>query len=244
MLYHVAQYALRRMMRSWLAHLLLIAVPLCVISVLGLVLRGTTNAQYGVPGLDWISVGLVISFQLFGGSYTIAYFKDDFFSPRRWRLAALPMDVGTYGISLLLASALTSVFQGLVLVLFTQWVYGVTWGPIGWVMLVLLVMSLQSQLASLVFTLSANSYKLAERLSEVYGIGSMVFAGMIFTLPDTPFFQFMSTYGNPVSLGMSAVFGMTDGSPAGRIALSVGLLLAAAAAFAAVALLLGRRRLT
>ncbi len=232
------------MLRSYIGLFLLTVVPLCLISVLGMV-SGHVAGEEGqsISSMTWLSVSFMISFQLFGGAYTMSYMKEDFFTARKWRMYSLPYRAHVHASSLLIASMLFNVLQGLFIVLFTQWVYGVNWGNIGWVLLVILAVSLLSQLVCMILVLTVRNFKIAERLSEVYGIGSMVFAGMIFPIPTTGFFDFMSTYGNPVSLGQNAIFGMITGEEIDKMFLSIGLLFAASLVLALVATFVGRRKL-
>ena len=243
MFWHLFRYSLLRLSRSYLAMALLVLTPLGLISVIGLVSGQIGASGEGRTGMDWIAASFVIGFQTIGGSYTLHYFHEDLFRPFKWRMRSLPLRIDAYGYSLLLASTLFSAFQGLVLILFTDWVYGANWGPLPWVMLVVLTVSFLSQLVCLLLVLTARRFKTAERLSEVYGLGSMLLAGIMFPLPNTPFFDFLSTYGNPISLGMNAIFAMaheTDKAPA---YVFLGLLLAATAICAGAAALLGRKRL-
>lgn len=237
-------FSLRRMTRSFIAIILLIIVPIALISVLGLVSGYISHSEHGRPPMDWLAVSFVLSFQLFGGAYTISYLKEDLLSPRKWRIYSLPIQVDTYSYSIVIASTIFNMLFGLFNILFTSFVYGVQWGNLFWVLVVLLAISLLTQIVCFIFVLAFRSSKLAERMSEVYGIGSMIFAGMMFNLPEGSFFNFMSTYGNPVSLGQNAIFGMIDGADLSFILLSIGLLFGASLLLLPVAHLLGKRRLS
>lgn len=247
LLAHLIRFAMLRLRRSYIALLigllLLIAVPLCLIAIIGLV-----SGQLGPDAedrtfLNWLSVSFVLSFQLFGGSYTLAYVQDDLFSGRKWRIRSLPLRLDTYVYSLIITTTVYNALHGLVLLLFTDWVFGVKWGSLWWSMLVIVIISLLSQLVCLVLILTVRNYKTAERLSEVYGIGSMIMAGMMFGLPDTPFFRFMSTYGNPVSLGQNAILVRAHEADHTLAYTCIGLLAAASVLLAAISVLLGRKKL-
>lgn len=239
------RFPLLRMLRSYLGLILLLVLPLCLISVLGLISSHVPGEGGGeaISGMTWLSVSFMISFQLFGGSYTMAYMKEDFFTPRKWRMYSLPIKPVTYAFTILVASVLFNAAQGMVIVFFTKLVYGVNWGNLGWVLLIIIVVSVLSQLVCLIFVLSVKNYKIAERLSEVYGIGSIILAGMMFSLPKSGFFDFMSTYGNPVSLGQNAIFGMISGEGMDLAFLSLGILLIATLLVAFGAIFVGRRKL-
>lgn len=239
---HLIRFSLLRFLRSYVGLLLLMAVPLCLITVIGIATGQMGNDGEGRTGMDWIAVSFVLSFQLFGGAYTLDSINEDLFRERRWRIRSLPLRIDVYGYSLLAAGTVFSALQGFVLVLFTAWAYGVNWGSLWWVMLVILAVSMPSQLVCLILALTVRHFKTAERLSELYGIGSMVMAGIMFNLPDTPFFRFLSTYCNPISLGQNAVFIRAHETDHTVAYVSVGLLAVASVLLAAVAALLGKKR--
>lgn len=238
-------FSLLRMLRDYLGHVFLLVAPLVLISIFGIITDYVSDEINGRPVLDLLSVSFVFAFQLFGGAYTMDLLHQDLLSTRKWRIYSLPISINQYGNSLLLSSTLFSMLQGLVLVLFTQWVFGVEWGNLLWVTLVLLAVSLLSQLVCLLLVLSIKSYKLAQRIVEVYGFSSMIFANIFFiTLPDNAFSNFMNAYGNPISLGRNAIFGMVDGKDSTTALLSVGVLLALSIALFLIANPIGKRRLS
>ncbi|GAB6926233.1 hypothetical protein JCM10914A_02160 [Paenibacillus sp. JCM 10914] len=242
LLFRMTYFALLRLIREPVGQLMLVVLPLVIISVIGYVI-GAYQGMEGVPPLDRTAVLTIIGVQFFGGTYLMSYLNDDLLQTRKWRIYSLPIHVTTYSSSLILSCSLFSTLQGLVLVLFTTWVFGVEWGPLAWVLLVLFIFSLFSQFVHVALTLSTSNFKLAERLSEVIGLGFMVLTGLIFPMPNTSFFDFMSSYGNPVSLGEMAIFGMLDHHSKQEAFISMGILLAAALCFMLISAWLGRRRL-
>ena len=238
-------YTFRRMIRGYLGLVLLVVVPMLLISVISLVSAYMHTATYNgvtLRGMDYAAVSFVLAFQLFGASYTMNFFQDDLLGERKWRLHSLPLNVQAYGISIVATSTLFNALQGLALILFTHWVFDVHWGSFGWALVVLATLAFFSQIVGLILILTLKSLKAAERASEVIGIGSMVLAGLVFPLPQGAPFEFLSTYGNPVSLGATAIFGMAYGSGA-QAWISFGGLLAVSAALALWAAPLGRRKL-
>lgn len=243
LLLQMSYYSLLRMLRQPIGLLLLVVLPLIIISVVGVVLSGELSGVEGVPGLDWTAVSTIMAVQFFGGTYLMSFVNDDLLRTRRWRMLAIPMNVAIFSTSHILACTLFSVIQGAVLVGFTKWVFGVEWGHLGWVFLVLLVFSVLSQFVHLVLLLSVRSFRLAERLSEVLGIGFILLTGVMFPLPDNDFFQFMSSYGNPVGLGQIAIFERLEGGSQAEAFLAVSLLMAASILLLIISVWLGRRKL-
>ncbi|MCW3490183.1 ABC transporter permease [Dethiobacter alkaliphilus] len=241
-------FVVRRMLRWNVAFAILMGLPIVLITILGIVAGDAIDSNLGVPVMDSIAFTMVLAFQLFGGSYTMELIKQDLFSERKWRMHALPGSIQGYAFSVVVSCTLFSALQGFLLVLFTQWVYGVFWGNLGTIFVMLLGISLLSQLVCLVIVMSVKEYSMAERLSEVYGLGSIAIAGIWFRIPerllDIWLINFLHSYGNPVSLGMNIVYGFI--SPAvdvQRAYLSLGILFAAIAVLALVAMYAGRRKL-
>lgn len=237
-------FSIIRMSRDYVGLLILLLVPLALITVLGWLPLDNTGTADGVEQLRMLSVGFVLSFQLFGGSYSMYQIREDLFSPRKWRLYSLPVSIDVYARSSLIAGTLFSTAQGFVLVAFTSLVYGVEWGSLGVVVLTILTVAALSQVICLIFVLGVRNFKIAERLSEVYGLGSMIFAGMILPLPDNGFLNFMGEYGNPISLGERTLFASLNGEGAFEIAVPLVIMAAMTLVFGMIAAVIGRRRLT
>ncbi|MEK4979997.1 ABC transporter permease [Bacillus sp. FSL K6-6540] len=242
LVFRMTYFSLLRLIREPIGQLLLVGLPLVVITVLGVVI-GPYEGMNGVPPLDLMAVTTIMGVQFFGGTYLISYLDIDLLKTRKWRIYSLPINVAVYSSSLILACTLFSTLQGLVLVLFTTWVFGIAWGSLGWVLLVFIIYSFFAQSVHLLLTLTIHSIKLAERVSEVLGIGFIILTGFMFPLPDHRFFEFMSSYGNPVSLGKMAVLEMLVDGGQGKAYLSILLLLALTVICMMISAWLGRRKL-
>lgn len=243
LIFRMTYFALLRLIREPIGQLLLVVLPLIIISVIGSVITGPAKGMGGVPSMDGMTTITIFTVQFFGGTYLMSLLNDDLLQTRKWRMYSLPINVTLYSSSLILACALFSTLQGFVMVLFTKWVFGVEWGPLGWVLLVLAVFSLFAQFIHLTLVLSIKSFKLSERISEIIGLGLLVLTGLMFPLPDHAFFEWMSDYGNPVMLGQSAVIGMLPKGEAANAFLSLALLAGVTVVFMIVSILLGRRKL-
>ncbi|QOT11157.1 ABC transporter permease [Paenibacillus sp. JNUCC32] len=242
LVFRMTYFSLLRLIREPIGQLLLVGLPLVVITVLGVVI-GPYEGMKGVPPLELMAVTTIMGVQFFGGTYLMSYLDIDLLKTRKWRIYSLPINVAVYSSSLILACTLFSTLQGLVLVLFTTWVFGITWGSLGWVLLVLIIYSFFAQSVHLLLTLSIHNIKLAERVSEVLGIGFIILTGLMFPLPDHRFFEFMSSYGNPVSLGKMAVLEMLVDGGQDKAYLSILLLLALTVICMMISAWLGRRKL-
>jgi ABC-2 type transport system permease protein len=243
MIIRSSYFILRRMLRGYLGLLLLLVLPFVLISVLGLVTGDAVHEPTGVPMMDYIAIIMILSFQLFGGAYALEFVNGDLFAARRWRMLSLPYSPYVHAFAIVLASTLFTTLQGLLLVLFTQWVHGVHWGNVGYAALVLLPISLLSQLVGIAGLFATRSSNLAERLTEVYGFGSMILAEVWFSLPDIGLWNVIKTYGNPISLGRNAILALATGQHVQRGVLSVSILLAATILLGLLTVYFGRRKL-
>ena len=222
--------------------LLLVVLPLVLIAVLGLVADEGVQPS-GVPLMDHISITMILAFQLFGGAYALEYLRDDLFAARRWRMYSLPYPPHIHAYAIVLSSTLFTSLLAVVLVLFTHWVYGVNWGHVGYAILTFVPISLISQLVGVVSFFATTNPKLAERITEIFGFGSLALAEIWFPLPDIGVLTFLSTYGNPISLGGNIIYTLMSGQDLNRALVSAALLVVAAIALGIAAIFLGRRRL-
>ena len=237
------RFAWKRMSREYVTLFILLILPILLITIIGLIAERMPDFE-GAPftGMDYIAVSYVFAFQLFGGAYTMEYFKQDLLSERRWRIFALPHPVSTHAIGLTVAATLFSISQGLVMIVFTSLAYDVAWGNAGVVVLTLAAVALLSQLVHLILILLVRGASIAERLAEVYGFGSFVLAGLLISLPDNALFDFLGTWGNPISLAQNVIFGQIDGMFDGDPGLSLAILYVAAFVAVVIAVALGRRK--
>lgn len=244
MLFRSVYFILRRMLRGYLGYVYMIVVPLAIITINGLAVDGYYTDELGRSGMDMIAVGIIIGFQLVGGFFTMETIRSDCLTELKWRLYSLPYSVSVHAFSILISSTLFVALNGLVMVLFTHWVFGVEWGNIGWVVLVLIAVSLFTQLVFMLAVLGIRRYKVAELVGYAYVFGSMIMAGYFFvTAPDTAFVRFFNQYINPLALGETAIIGMMYEEQSGNVWLSIGLLLGGSALLMVLVTLLGRRRL-
>jgi len=237
-----------RMLRDLPSLIMLLLVPLVLIAILGSVFSWVpADIPYmrGVASpMAFFAAGFLVMFQLFGGGYSLTYVKGALFSPMRWRLYGLPCSPGAIVLGTVGAATLVSLCQGLLVVLVTGLAFGVDWGSLPLVVLVLLAVTLLSQLFYLTMLLALRNQGTAMTLGWFFAYGSCVAGGLIFPLPvERPFFRFLATYGNPYSLAQTA---LREGSPQNNPAvatLCLAVLYAAAALFALLAARLAKRKL-
>lgn len=234
-------FTLLRMVRNYIVLLLLLVVPAVLLTIFSFILGGAVT-DAGEPYLNQTAITMVVSFQLFGGSIVMSYIHTDFFTENRIRIYALPFNRTMYAFSLMMCGTAFSVCMGVVLMAYTQVVLGVAWTNWLWSIYMIALMSVLSSVVCLIFTFAVKSFKTAERLSEVYGLGFIALAGLFFPMPDNAFFRFMGSYGNPLALSVEAIRDMSR-SNTGEAWFQANLLLAAIVVLFALMLFVGRRRM-
>jgi ABC-2 type transport system permease protein len=238
-----------RMVRDLPSMIMLLLVPLLLIPILGSAfswipadipyLRGVSSP------MAFFASGFLVMFQLFGGNYSLAYVKGALLSPMGWRIRGLPMGPGAVVLGVVGASTLVSLCQGCLVVAVSGLAFGVRWGNLAVLFLVLLGVNLLSQLVYLSLLLGLRDQSAAVGLGWVYAYGSTVLGGLIFPLPvEKPLFGFLASYGGPYSLAQTALRQAAPGGSPAAASACIAVLFIAAALFAALAAYLARRRLS
>ncbi|WP_026906699.1 ABC transporter permease [Paucisalibacillus globulus] len=230
-----------RMIRNYIVLILLLVVPIILITFFSFILSGVVT-ENGVPYINENAMIMVLVFQLFGGSIVMYLIYHDLFTENKMRMYALPFNQTMYAFSIMLCGALYSILLGILLMVYSQFVLGVIWKNWFWMIYIISLMAILSIIVCLIFTFSVKNYKIAERLSELYGVGFVVLAGLFFPLPRNAIFDFLGSYGNPLTLSMGAIrdMSLTNTSSAW---FQANILLGVIAILFMVMLLLGRRRI-
>lgn len=230
-----------RMLRNYIVLLLLLVVPIILLTVFYVILSGDV-APSGNTYFSETALVQVLVFQLFGGSIVMYLIHHDFITSHRMRIYSLPFSQTMYAFSIMVCGALFSMLLGILLMMYAQWVLGMDWGNWAWMIFIIALLAVLSIIVCLIFTFSVKNYTLAERLNEVYGVGFVLLGGFFFPMPENAFFQFMGTYGNPLTLSIGAVREMQQ-SRFGEAWLQANILLAAIGVLFALMVVLGRRRI-
>ncbi len=243
-----ARYSVLRMLRNVQGLVVGLGMPLLIIPILGAVFSWIPKDEGYLKGATdvatFFAIGIILMFQLFGGSYCMVAVSKSFLAPMKWRLRALPCSPMAIIMGILAASTLMTLAQGILLVVFSAVFVGARFGNLGVTILAILGTSLVSQLIGLVLVLLTRRPSAAYVLGWVVAYGSAVLGGLIFPLPtDVPFFRFTATYGTPFSLAQTAMLDAARGGPWSEALLCAGVLFAAAAVLGSLTALLGRRRL-
>lgn len=230
-----------RMVRNYIVLLLLLVVPIFLITFFSFILSGHVT-EAGVPYIYQNALTLILVFQLFGGSIVMYLIHHDLFAENRMRMYALPINSTMYAFSIMACGAVYSIALGVTLMAYTQFVLGVTWKHWPWMIYVIALLAALSIIVSLIFTFSVKKFNVASRLSELYGVGFILLAGLFFPMPDHAFFKFMGSFGNPIGLSMLAIDAMNQ-ADAGTAWMYANILLAVSGTLFIMLLLVGRRKM-
>lgn len=236
-----------RMVRDLPATIMLLVTPLALIPLLGAVFSWIPAGVPYLRGMKspmaFFAFGILIMFQLFGGAYSLTYVKNALLSPMKWRMYSLPCAPIAIVSGVVAAATLISLCQGLLVIAVARFFLGVQWGNIALVFLILLGVSLLSQMANVAILLAVRNPSAANGLGWLYAYGSCIVGGLIFPFPiDKPVFHFLVAWGSPYSLAQTAMREASGGSAA-TVALCIGMLFVLAAVCMGLAALLGRRKL-
>ncbi|MFA1819852.1 ABC transporter permease [Virgibacillus oceani] len=235
------KFTFLRMIREYITLLLLFVVPIVLLTVFYFILQGVTT-ETGEPVFNEHAVLMVLVFQLFGGSLVMHYIQSDFFTGIKQRIYLLPFNQTLYAFSIMVCGVVYSLLLGIVLMTFSQLVLGADWGNWPWAVYMIFLMSLLSSIVCLIFTFSVNNFKVAERLSEVYGVGFVLLAGLLFPVPENAFFEFVNSYANPLTLSAESIYNMNQSS-LGEAWFQSNILLIASVVLFIVLLILGKRKM-
>jgi ABC-2 type transport system permease protein len=243
-----ARYSLLRMARNVPNLIASLGLPLLIIPLLGSVFvwipAGSAFLKNAGSTMTFFAVGMVVMFQLFGGTYGMQAVTLTFLGPRRWRIHALPCRPLSIVLGIVAAGTLLSTVQGVLLAGFSSLFLGAGFGNGFVAVLVIMGVALLSQMMGLTILLAVRSPVGASVIAWIAAYGSAVIGGLIFPLPPgSAFFTFTQSWGSPFSLAQVALLDSARGAAAGPIALRIALLFGTAAAFAGLAALAGRRRL-
>lgn len=235
------KFTLLRMLKNYIVLLILLVVPIVLLTVFNFILSDAIG-EAGEPLMQNQTVTMVLIFQLFGGAIVMEYINSDFFTSFKKRLYMLPFNKTMYAFSILMCATLFSVALGIILMIYSNFVLDVSWGNWFWAIYLIILMAVLSSVVCLIFTFSVTKFSTAERLSEVYGVGFVLLAGLLFPMPDNAFFDFMSSYGNPLTLSVMSLEEMNQ-SNVSEAWFTANILLAAIAILFVVMLILGRSKI-
>lgn len=242
------RHYLRRITREPLGPVIYVVTPVSVIWLLTRVLAAISDGSFMVQGYNMLatqlSTHMMILFQLNGGLVLLHYLDHDFLQAMKWRLKSAPFPTHMLVFAAVGASTVFSFLQGLLVVAITAAFLKAYWGNLLVTCLVILMVSLTSQLLIMTIFLLVRSTSITETLSWVISLAMVIMGGGLFPMPPSAFFNFMGRYGTPYALARTAITaaGMFEPSTVNLWISLVGLAVSIAV-LAAFVVVLGRRKL-
>ncbi|WP_367565750.1 hypothetical protein [Lacrimispora sp.] len=240
---------LSRAVKDWMGWAIYIILPIGLVVILSMVGSSVNSTAVFQDGYNVsatrASVAIVLMFQLLGGGYLLHYFTHDLLGTRKWRLRAAPCPVHNHIFAGITACTIFTVLQGLFIVAATAIFLDAYWGNWAVTALSIMLVSIIAQLVNIVLLLIIKNADITGFLSWAVGYGMTALAGVFFALPDNAFFAFMQKYGTPVALAKTAIMesGKWGSMEYYVTPLAFTILLAYIVCLAALAVILGRRKL-
>lgn len=242
------RHYLRRLFRDPFSLLMFTALPILLVLILGYVYTRNSTEELYVNGYNmastYLSMGMMLMFQSSSGIFLLACLNHDLVGPMRWRLHASPCATRVSVFSAAAACLIFTILQGLVIVACTAWFLDVYWGNIWITMATILIISVISQLISMILLMFTRNVSAADYVLWGVSWASAILGGFMFPLPDHAFFRFMERYGTPFSLSLYAIqeSGFLGTSIVNSL-INLAILGIVTVAMGVVVVLLGRRRL-
>lgn len=203
------RHYLRRSSRDPFGLLIFVVVPVVLVYILSFVYTRNTDEQIYVAGYNMVSthiaIGMMLLFQLNGGIYLMSFLNNDLIKTMKWRLKATPCHAYTFVFAGTAACLLFTVLQGLMVVAATALFSDAYWGNLSMTVLIIIIISMISQLLNIVLLMLIRNISTAEYLSWFIAWSMAVLGGLMFPMPDNAFFRFMRQYGTPFALARSAI---------------------------------------
>lgn len=200
---------LLRISRDIFGVLVFTILPLVIVYILNSIYAHSNKDIAYINGYNmtttYLSIGMMLLFQLNSGVYLLNYLDADLEKSIKWRLQAAPYPKYGYAFSCLSACLIFNYMQGVLIVIFTSIFMDAYWGNIFITLLVILLISLISQLINIILFFTIKKLSVAEGFAWFFSWIMAALGGLIFELPNNAFFNFIKKYGTPFSLGKTAI---------------------------------------
>ncbi|NCC65199.1 MAG: hypothetical protein EOM15_11150 [Spirochaetia bacterium] len=204
----------KRSLKDVLGHAILIFFPLVLIFFFDYLYRNVdieTGLALGGPSrITTLSIGFALTFQIYGSAISFETLAEDVYGPMRNRLFASPIETRSLLLAVLVSSAIVSMVQTTIIMLFSRFVLGALYPRLPLIILILLISVVFNQLLGTVILLLSKGVKLANTVTMLYGSIAPMLAGLYFPLPKNTFFRFIQSYGTPMNLANKASLALMD----------------------------------
>ncbi|MFW5434645.1 ABC transporter permease [Paenibacillus apiarius] len=197
----------------------------------------TSSSLQATTAMGYYSIAMILMLLLYGQEYGIFMASEDYLGTlgNRMRLSAVKPYVQYIGKALGLS--LVTFFQGVILLLFTKYVYGVDWGNhIIVVLLTLFILSILVTLLGLMLVIITRDIQKAQSLSNFITLGGTFIVGG-FVIVDFGSVAYLS----PSYYAKTALFNVIYGNQVEQALINIGLMILICVVFVLVSLAASRR---
>lgn len=203
------------------------------------------SAEKKIPkAMDYYAVTMLVMTLFYGAQYGLHGMAEDYLESMRSRLLSTPLKLSTHIAGKVFGNVITVFLQGLILILFTKFVYQTNWGNnFGIIILINLVFSVFAvTLGSTVSLIAKNRIAGSAILSIIIPIMTFFSGGYAKIVDDSKFYEIVTKI-IPNSLGHKAFFNAIYGDSSRITWESLGLLCLMTLALGLISILAGRRKL-
>lgn len=204
-----------------------------------------TNNGKLPKAIDYFSVTMALMTLIFTGYLAMGKLQIDFLTEMKSRLSCTPKSIGLILTGELLGTTLMGFMQTTILVLFTHFVYGANWGnnPIV-VFGTLFIMTFFGQMLATSLTLGMKNANAPQGIIGAAAMGFSFLSGGFYVSPlSGNIGKFFLTYGTPISLAQTAIFGSIYGGSSQIIYLCMGILTVLSLLLLALTITFAKRRI-
>ncbi|MBA9088469.1 ABC-2 type transport system permease protein [Fontibacillus solani] len=197
----------------------------------------TSSSLQATTAMGYYSIAMILMLLLYGQEYGVFMASEDYLGTlgNRMRLAAVKPYVQYIGKALGLS--LVTFFQGVILLLFTKYVYGVDWGKhIIVVLLTLFILSILVTLLGLMLVIITRDIQKAQSLSNFITLGGTFIVGG-FVIVDFGSIAYLS----PSYYAKTALFNVVYGNQVEQALIYIGIMILICVVFVLVSLAASRR---
>lgn len=194
--------------------------------------------------MDYYAVTMVTMTLIFTGYLAMGKLQFDFLSEMKMRLHCTPVHIGVIVTGELLGTTLMGFLQSVSIVLFTHFVYGANWGNRwGIVLGTLFLLTVFGQLLASVLTLGMKNADAPQGIVGTLAMGFAFLSGGFYTSPiGGTVGKFLVTYGTPISLAQTSIFGSIYGGSSEVIYMCMGILAALSILLLGLTITFAKRR--
>jgi len=207
------RFHILRSLRDFRGHLILILLPVAMIVfmsyVYGRLADGGVATELAQTA-KMLTIGLALAFQIYGSANSFEYLGQDFLTPMRDRLLAIPVNPRKIVLSVMFSGIVVGLMQTLAVLISSNLILGAEFSNPGLIIAVMLISVVFNQLLGVVILFLTGKVNIAIAITSLYATIAPALAGVYYPLPDNMLFNFFRDYATPMSLAQTAIKGVIN----------------------------------